>query len=66
MLSRLAEGNSVVFYLRDGTELQYSVAELAYISGNAPEELQAEDWDLTLFTCSFDGSDRLLIRCKRT
>ncbi len=33
MLSRLAEGDSVVFYLRDGTELQYSVAELAYISG---------------------------------
>lgn len=64
-LSHLSEGDTVLFYRRDGTELLYSVTELSYIPGNAPEELLEEDWDLTLFTCSFDGSDRLLIRCAK-
>lgn len=65
LLSHLEEGDPVLFLSREGGEVRFIVAEQATIPGDAPEELQEDAWDLTLFTCSFDGSERLLVRCMK-
>lgn len=32
----------------------------------AVEEMRAGEWDLTLFTCTYDGRARVTVRCIRT
>ena len=34
--------------------------------GTAVEEMEAGEWDLTLFTCTPDSRSRVTVRCVRT
>lgn len=62
-LKRLHEGDTVSFTDMDGNEFIYQVAALEAIPGNAPEEMESGDWDLTLFTCTLGGRTRDTVRC---
>lgn len=64
-LSHLADGDEVLFRDREGGETRFQVRGQEFLPGGDAEGLDAAAWDLTLFTCTFDGSDRLLVRCMR-
>ena len=62
-LKNLDIGAEVRFTDADGNEFSYSVAEMEVLDGSAVEEMQAGDWALTLFTCTYGGQERLTLRC---
>lgn len=41
----------------------YRISEIVEIDADAPEDLLKGDWDITLLTCNFDNSKRILVRC---
>ena len=65
-LRHLSYGDVVRVVDMDGNVFVYEVADMEIIPGNGVEDMLSGDWDLTLFTCTADGSDRLTIRCVRT
>ena len=44
-------------------ETTYRVAEIVEIDADAPQDLLKGEWDITLLTCNFDNSKRILVRC---
>ena len=46
-----------------GNVFLYTVAELETLGKTDVEEMQAGDWDLTLFTCTYGGKNRVTVRC---
>jgi len=65
-LHKLTEGDKVTFTAVDGTVWSYTVSRL---ETRGSRELQAiitgDDWDLTLFTCTYGGDKRVVVRCVR-
>lgn len=62
-LPRLRPGDEILFRTLSGQETRYEVEECTKISAD-PAGLDAEARPLTLFTCTFDGSARFLIRAE--
>lgn len=62
-LANLHIGDSISLCDIDGFRFDYSVAAAEVITATAPEDLYSGDWDLTLFTCTIGGQNRLCIRC---
>ena len=65
-LYRLAPGDEVQFTDAAGNVFSYAVSEIQELPGTALEEMEAGDWDLTLFTCTLSSASRVTIRCQRT
>lgn len=65
-LHRLASGDTVQFTDMAGNLFSYTVSEIQELPGTALEEMEAGDWDLTLFTCTLSRTSRVTIRCQRT
>ena len=65
-LSRLSPGNAVYFLDMDGVLSVYQVAAVEVLSDSAVEEMTAGDYALTLFTCTYGGGSRVVVRCDRT
>lgn len=65
-LNRLNTGDMVTFTDVDGNRFTYAVSLIEDLPGTAIEEMQAGEWDLTLFTCTLGGSSRVTVRCERT
>ena len=63
-LKRLVQGDMVLFTDADGNQFNYEVVEVEVVAGTAAEEMKSGDWDLTLFTCTYDGRSRTTIRLK--
>ena len=64
-LSQLSAGDAVRFTDVDGNVFTYTVSQIKDLPGTAIEEMQAGDWDLTLFTCTLGGRTRVTVRCTR-
>ena len=64
-LSQLSAGDAVRFTDVDGNVFTYTVSQIEDLPGTAIEEMQAGDWDLTLFTCTLGGQTRVTVRCTR-
>ena len=62
-LHQLEEGSRVVFTDMDGNVFKYDVVLKETLPPTAVEEMTAGDFDLSLFTCTMDGSARVTIRC---
>ena len=62
-LHRLKAGDSVIFTDAAGNRFTYAVSQTEQLSGAAIEEMEAGDWDLTLFTCTVGGAARVTVRC---
>lgn len=61
----LEVGDEITFTDADKNVFKYEVAYIDYLYSNETEEMQSEgDWDLTLFTCTYSGRQRLTIRAK--
>ena len=63
-LSKLEEGDTVSFTDMNGVTTQYQVMALEVLDPTAVEEMTAGEYDLTLFTCTYDNGARLAVRCK--
>ncbi|MDL2235635.1 sortase [Christensenellaceae bacterium OttesenSCG-928-L17] len=65
-LKDLYIGDEVSFTDMDGYEWKYTVQEVLVLMPTAIDEMtKGDDWDLTLFTCTYGGRTRLAVRCVR-
>lgn len=63
-LKNLLPGDLVQFTDVDGNIFSYSVEAIEILGKVDVEEMEAGDWDLTLFTCTTGGKSRVAVRCK--
>lgn len=64
-LKNLAIGEEISFRDVDGHIFQYQVDDIETIPGTAVEDMDAGEWDMTLFTCTYGGKSRVTIRCRK-
>lgn len=64
-LSKLTEGDSVLFTDMDGIVTVYQVMEQDVVEPYAVEDVTSGDYDLTLFTCTYGGKSRVTVYCDR-
>lgn len=64
-ISRLAEGDVVVITDANAAEHRFTVAENGILPPDAVDEMKSDAWDLTLFTCTYGGANRVTVRCVR-
>ena len=62
-ISKLKNGDQVIFKDMDKITTQYKVAAVDILSDTAVEEMTSGDYDLTLFTCTYGGKSRVAVRC---
>lgn len=63
-LSTLQTGDRVTFTDMDGNMFSYDVTEVTTITPDAADALYEGTWDLTLFTCTFGNTYRVVVRCQ--
>lgn len=63
-LKNLREGDGVWFTDTDGNVFRYEVVSLESIQGTDVDGMLSGEWDLTLFTCTLGGQNRLTVRCE--
>lgn len=64
LLKKLHLGDEVFFTDGRARVFCYEVADVEEMDGTAVEEMEAGEWDLTLFTCTLGGKSRLAVRCR--
>ena len=65
-LSSLAPGDEVLFTDFYRETHRFTVDRIEQLADTAIEDMEAGDWDLTLFTCTRGGFARIAVRCSRT
>lgn len=64
-ITRLNENDVVRFTDVNGKVTSYRVVATDCLSSVAVEEMTAGEFDLTLFTCNYDGNSRITVRCDK-
>lgn len=64
-LKNLETGDKIRFIDLNGNIFNYEVTKQEILQKTAVEEMQAGDWDLTLFTCTIGGAKRVTVRCRK-
>ena len=63
-IGTLEHGAAVDLTDANGKTSHYSVSEIETLPGNAVDEMiEPGNWDLTLFTCNYSGTERITVRC---
>lgn len=65
-LSKLSVGNIIYFKDLEGNAHKYKCTEIVILNENDVEKMQIGNWDLTIFTCTYNGNERLTFRFERT
>lgn len=60
----LKSGDSVTFTDASGNEFDYCVDAVDVVSPNSVDDVTSGKWPLTLFTCTLDALNRVVVRCK--
>lgn len=55
-------GDTASFTDIDGNRFTYEMIDLVILEPNDVETLEAGEWDLTLFTCTWGGAQRIILR----
>ncbi len=63
-LKELSQGDVIVFSDLYGQVYEYCVKEMSTLDGTAVSDMKSGEWDLTLFTCTKGGKQRVTIRCE--
>ncbi|MGN0584031.1 MAG: sortase [Ruminococcus sp.] len=63
-ISELDSGDEIIFTDGNGTVYRYSVVQSEIIGGKNAAAMQSDDenWDITLFTCTYSGASRVTVR----
>ncbi len=64
-LSDLRSGDTITVTDMDAETLTYCVSAIDILPSNGTEELLNAEYDLTLFTCTYGGENRVVVRCDR-
>jgi sortase A len=64
-LGELQQGDTVDFTDPNGIVYSYEVTGTEIKGKYELEDILSGDWDLTLFTCTYGGANRVVVRCKR-
>lgn len=64
-LSNLVQGDTIIFTDVFGDNYIYEVLEIEILDPKAIDEMINNEFDLTLYTCTNDGLNRITIRCNR-
>lgn len=62
-VKELPDGTRILFHAADGRELVYEVSTLETIGPEEVEKMISDEWDMTLFTCTYTGKQRAALRC---
>lgn len=62
-LKNLKAGDAVIFTDIAGNAFSYEVIDNILLGPDEREKLISGDWDLTLFTCTYEGRERVTVRC---
>lgn len=65
-IPELSIGAAATFTDMDGNVFFYELAEIVIIEADDVEGMCTGDWDLTLFTCTWGGADRITLRLTGT
>ncbi|MBQ9809507.1 MAG: sortase [Ruminococcus sp.] len=68
-LDELTNGSEIIFTDVTGRPRRYEVVNIERLPGTAVEDMEfgsADEWDLTLFTCTLSGQSRVTVRAERT
>lgn len=65
-LNELQTGEEVIVTDMNGISFHYVVANIETLGAYDVEEMEAGDWDFTMFTCTIGGSNRVTVRCEAT
>lgn len=68
-LDELTNGSEIIFTDVTGRLHRYEVVNIERLPGTAVEDMEfgsADEWDLTLFTCTLSGQSRVTVRAERT
>ena len=57
-------GDTLRFTDMDGKCYHYVVGEIEVLEATAVQPMIDSDWDLSLYTCTYGGKQRLTVRCK--
>ena len=63
-LKTLNPGNELSFTDVDGNRFNYVISEMTTLDGYDVDGLVSGDWDMTLFTCTYGGKSRVIVRCE--
>ena len=64
-LKDMHAGDMVTFTDMDGDTVRYQVSAMEILGPTAVEEMTAGEYDLTLFTCTYGGKNRVTVYCDR-
>ena len=64
-LKTLQAGDTVVFTDTAGSVFTYTVSGIEQLLPSQGKEMRSGDWDLTLFTCTVGGQQRVTVRCEQ-
>lgn len=64
-IDELSYGDKITFTDAEGNRFEYEVIGLEYLEDTDVELMQSGEWDLTLFTCTYDTQDRITVRAKK-
>lgn len=62
-LAQLQYGDLVSFTDMDGVITFYTVADIETLEPTQVDEVEHSNWDLTLYTCTYGGRSRVVVRC---
>lgn len=65
-LSGLDVGDTVTITDMNGKTISYTVAIETVLDGKAVDEVLNSEYDLVLYTCTYEGTTRVVIFCNRT
>lgn len=64
-LKDLESGDEVYLTSPDNQPLTYQVVKIEVLNPEETERMKNSSYDLTLYTCTYGGSQRVTIRCQR-
>ena len=65
-LHELEIGSEVIVTDMNGVSFHFEVTNLETLGAYDVEEMEAGQWDFTMFTCTVGGSNRVTVRCEAT
>ena len=63
---KLRAGDTLQFTDMDGNVTNYSVLGIEQLAATDVEQMKAGSWDLTLYTCTYGGRNRIAVRFRMT
>ncbi len=65
-INELSTGDNVVVTDMNGKSFYFQVSNIETLGAKDVIKMDSGDWDLTLFTCTIGGANRVTIRCEAT